>query len=355
MLAGRYWLLHAFDVARSISLAACRELLPTREVAPSRRPEWPQLFGLDERPLVWPLEPVEVDLAGRTISLQPNAIIYDFGNVSVALGGRFEGSGDDWRELAIALRDRRDVIEELAREICARFVERSAIALDGLGRAMECDTYTVMQIDRVPAVATDWLEDNRLLAAQMLLAERSALSAAEIQDLLQRRVSYTVDDVVVVDAASALIIDDEFEDTLAVLDYANCERQSLRILDEELDKAVSDAGAMSRTRGWRWRGLLSPWGRDLRRLAQLTFDATAEFETSENAIKLTGDYYLARIYRLAVERFDLPAFREGVHRKLSSLWSIQHVFLDRATSRRSEALEWIIILLIAVEIVQALR
>jgi hypothetical protein len=91
------------------------------------------------------------------------------------------------------------------------------------------------------------------------------------------------------------------------------------------------------------------------KLTRLTLDAAAEFEATENAIKLTGDHYLARVYRLAIERLDLRAFREGIARKLASLWSIQGVILDQSSSRRSELLEWIIIGLITLEIVQALR
>jgi hypothetical protein len=74
----------------------------------------------------------------------------------------------------------------------------------------------------------------------------------------------------------------------------------------------------------------------------------------ERDIKLTGDHYLARVYRLALDRFDLTPFREGISRKLATLWSSQQVVLDLSSSRRNEVLELIIILLIAVEILHAL-
>ena len=104
----------------------------------------------------------------------------------------------------------------------------------------------------------------------------------------------------------------------------------------------------------RWRTLLSPWGREVKRLTQLTFDASAELEAAENAIKLTDDAYLARVYRLAVDRFHLGPFHEGITRKLSTLWNVQKTFIEEASTRRSEMLEWIIIILITIEIVKAL-
>src|SRR5262245_14513912 len=60
VMDARCWVLHAFDVARAIKLGPCRDCLPVREVAEARRPQWPHLFGLEQRPLVWPLEPVTV-------------------------------------------------------------------------------------------------------------------------------------------------------------------------------------------------------------------------------------------------------------------------------------------------------
>ena len=105
MLDARCWVLNAFDVARAISLPRCREALTTREVAAPRRPEWPHLFGLDQRPLVWSPEPTTLTLGGVALEFQPRAIIYDFGNVSVALGCRVVGTLAQMRATSVALRN----------------------------------------------------------------------------------------------------------------------------------------------------------------------------------------------------------------------------------------------------------
>jgi hypothetical protein len=157
----------------------------------------------------------------------------------------------------------------------------------------------------------------------------------------------------VIDSDAALIVDREYDDTLAVLDFANCEHLALRALDEDLDQTVEHATTLIRSRAGRLRTVLSPWGREVRELTQLTFDASAELEAVENAIKLTDDAYLARVYRLAVDRFHLRPFHEGITRKLSTLWNVQKTLIEEASTRRSELLEWIIILLIAFEIFQA--
>jgi uncharacterized Rmd1/YagE family protein len=63
-----------------------------------------------------------------------------------------------------------------------------------------------------------------------------------------------------------------------------------------------------------------------------------------------GDHYLARLYRLAAERFHLSDWDASILRKLDTLDSIYQKLSDQLSSRRMEALEWIIIVLIAVSI-----
>jgi len=353
--SARCWVLNAFDVARAISLPACRTALHTEEVTAGRRPEWPHLFGLDERPLVWSAEPETIELAGMELVFQPRTIIYDFGSVSVALGCRLPGPVAAWRHIAEALRNP-PALREVARRVLDRLLDLAGGAIEDPRRPDEVQQYTVFQLDRVAAAsAGEWVRDDASSIAQVLRGDTVTLADEEVAEALARRISYSTQDVVVIDGGAAFIVDDEFDDTLAVIDFANCERLAMRALDDDLDHAIAEASSLLRSRAWRIKRLISPWGRDVRRLTQLTFDAAAEFEAVENAIKLTGDHYLARIYRLTVERLDLRPFREGIARKLSSLWSIQGVFLDQTSSRRAELLEWVIIGLITLEIVNALR
>ena len=70
-----------------------------------------------------------------------------------------------------------------------------------------------------------------------------------------------------------------------------------------------------------------------------------------HALKLLGDYFVARVYRVASERFHLADWNAGILRKLETLDDIYVTSSALTTSRRMEVLEWIIILLIAFEIV----
>jgi uncharacterized Rmd1/YagE family protein len=60
------------------------------------------------------------------------------------------------------------------------------------------------------------------------------------------------------------------------------------------------------------------------------------------------------VYSLASKKFHLPEWNSSILRKLDTLDSIYHKLSDRAAQRRSEVLEWIVIVLIGGEIVMGI-
>ena len=125
----------------------------------------------------------------------------------------------------------------------------------------------------------------------------------------------------------------------------------MRYLDEQLDNDLDQSyDALSRYNWGRFRLRSSPHA-DLRRIAQMQVDSAVLFEGVNNALKLLGDQYLARVYRLASQRFHLEEWDASILRKLHILESIYNKISDQAATWRLELLEWIVILLIAVSII----
>ncbi len=141
------------------------------------------------------------------------------------------------------------------------------------------------------------------------------------------------------------------QDVLAVLEFANVELLEMRFLDDQLDRALSDAFEATQRRE---QGIFASTAADMRRIARLQMDSAILFEGVNNALKLLGDQYLARVYRLAAQRLHLPEWDASIIRKLGTLESIYDKISDRQAVRRAETLEWIIILLIAFEIVMSI-
>jgi len=147
-----------------------------------------------------------------------------------------------------------------------------------------------------------------------------------------------------------LVCDREGDDVRAVLELANTQLLEMRFLDLRLDGAVDQAYEMlSRQRGTRY-ALLGGRSPNVRRLAELQLDSAILFEQVTNALKLIGDQFLARVYGLVSRRFQLAAWDTSIGRKLQVIESIYSKMVDRASARRMEILEWIIILLFVVSI-----
>jgi uncharacterized Rmd1/YagE family protein len=86
-------------------------------------------------------------------------------------------------------------------------------------------------------------------------------------------------------------------------------------------------------------------------VAELQLEGAVLLERVTNALKVFGEEYLARIYRLAARRFQLAELESAISQKLATIESIYQKLSDRATTARMETLEWVVIILIALEIV----
>jgi uncharacterized Rmd1/YagE family protein len=79
-------------------------------------------------------------------------------------------------------------------------------------------------------------------------------------------------------------------------------------------------------------------------------DVTETVERAENALKVTDDVYLARLYAGALELFRATAWRRGIDRKLEIMRQSYAMLNDEAQSARSHRLEVTIVLLIVAEL-----
>jgi len=147
-----------------------------------------------------------------------------------------------------------------------------------------------------------------------------------------------------------LLIDREGEDVRAVLDFANVELLEMRYLDQRLDRALDEAYETLSRRSVNLPRILGYYGAALRRVAELQVDNAVLFEGVNNTLKLLGDQYLARVYRLVNRRFHLDEWDTSILRKIQTLESIYEKISDQAANRRMEILEWVIIILIALSI-----
>ncbi len=298
-------------------------------------------------------------LEGRTVSAV-EVVLYDFGAASVGYHVPFDEPLDEMPRLAEQIYDHPGLFNDAHTRVRQLLqVLGESVDRPRLGTGME--DYVVYRVDSIDDEAdagctgpqTDRLEFARRHTrgiAQVLRAETQPLSDQQAAEALLSQWSYRPGEVSIIDWNASMVLERECEDVVAALEFANVELLELRHLDEQLDDTLDGAYASVSRR----QGLFKRMA-NMRRLGRLQVDAALLFEGVNNSLKLLGDQYLARIYHAASERFHIPEWDASILRKLETIESIYQKLDDRQTTVRMEVLEWIIILLIAFEVVMSLR
>lgn len=351
-----------FDVGYEIGLDRALELLAAS--APERvRP----LHGEAEAIHI-PNPPVSVALGeasllidGQHCSAEVSARLFDFGVVSlrVTVPAPNEMTWAQFSAFGNAVNSDTAIVTLMEGQL-QQLRDRVASAIKRPVLAPVSEEYVVYRLtaltrDGAPVLPADALSDADVVP--LLLNESRPLAAAALHDLIPHRFSYYGDDLAILTWDNALIADPLAGDTDVqfVLEFANAQLLELRyydaVLDAELPRMYQRvAQARTGPRAFpsrRFAHVLSD-------LQTLVADSTELVERVENALKVTDDVYLAKVYAAALEIFRGRAWRTGIDRKLTIIRETYNMLNAEAQARRSEALEIAIVALILVELVLGL-
>jgi hypothetical protein len=351
-----------FDVADAFDLTRAEALLS----APRSRlrlegAQTTTALDIPRPPLHVALGRREVPIAGGPRPAEASARLFDYGVVSVVYRLPIAAGTElaDLVPLAEELSAQATpALDQAARAEAEELARALAPALEKPHRWEGLETYQVFYVRSLeqPATAAEVLAGAPV--AELLLGETSevALSRDERADVLGHAYSYLADDLAVVDWNCAFLLEPSgVRDIPDLLEFATAHLLELRYYDALLDRELHaiydalDAGG---------GGLSDLFTRShvrlQRRTAALLLELSEMTERLENAIKIVGDFYLARLYQSSVRRFRLPAWQESVLRKERLLSGVNELMKGTADRRRGELLELTVILLIAWEIVYAL-
>jgi hypothetical protein len=174
--------------------------------------------------------------------------------------------------------------------------------------------------------------------------------------MLRHAYSYLDDDLVLIDWDSAFVLEPTgSRDVPDVLELGCGQLQGTRyydqLMDIELGRIYDDverAGHVGPA-----QLLWSPYDRIAREVHERWLDMTEVTERVETSIKIVGDFYLARVYRGALERLRVPEWQKAVYRKQQLIAQVYALLKGQIDTRRSMLLELTIVLLIVFEIIMA--
>ena len=359
--AGAIVAFRLFEIAHTIDLGRAEAIWANAARSASRSrlsttPAKAVAFGVP--PVVLSLDPVTLTLDGIAVQASLTARLYDFGVVSFAL--RVPVAALPWADFVARLNtvDRlvgagngADIWQarlEQVRTLLAAALERPTTA------TLEED-YLVGVVHAFPDRPTAAELTQRIDLAPLLSGESRALSEGARADLLRQRFSYYTDDLVVLTWDRAFIYEPRGEsDVMDVIEVANAQLLEMRSYDELLDAELPRMYDLVET-ARRTMALFAArrFANLARRLYTLVAEVTELTEKVDNALQVTEDVYLARIYSAALDLFRVPTVSAAVDRKLAIIRETYTALYDEASSRRAELMEFLILILIMAEIVLA--
>jgi hypothetical protein len=352
-----------FEVAYSIDLGKAEETWARTVRTGSSRG---RLTTTPPKAISFGVPPVALDLATIALALPDGAVqaavtarLFDFGVVSLAL--RVTVADLSWAEFSQRLNAvDRAVGEAPASALWTELLDR---VRRGVGDALVRPIPSTLEEDYIVGVANAFSEKisaealvGRIDLVPLLSGELRPLSEGARRDLFRHRYSYYTDDMVVLTWDRAFIYEPRGDtDVTDVLEVANAQLLEMRYYDELLDAELPRMYDLVEAARRRWA---LPGTRRFADLARLLYTMVAEVteltEKVDNALQVTEDVYLARIYAAALELSRVPTVSAAVDRKLSIIRDTYTALYDEASGSRSSLLEIIIVVMIAVEIVLAI-
>ena len=353
MAAGRIHALYLFDVGDAIDMRALPSLVDATAAAPlTLKAASPPYLQYQQAPIV-----IEGATIGVTAGEHPVRFkVYDYGVVSVAVIAPLPSVWDDILELGQRWQDNPRILAE-AERCCRELLRRIGPAVTVPRASFLWEDYVIFVLPAEPAgeTADALLASRGAVLAQLLRGERESLSRQELDEVLRHRLSYYATDLVIATWSSALVYDSESgaQSSVDILEYANSQLLQFRYYDQLLDGELAGIYNQLQKGGWRQNWAGRRYSRAARHVHSLFIDVNELTDRAENALKIAGDVYVARLFGMTAARIGLEQWRGNVRDKLKTLDDIYRFAVEHAAMTRGEFLEITIVLLILIEIVMA--
>jgi hypothetical protein len=356
--------LFLYDLSDEIRLDELRKLLGTP--GGGREPQFrhlaPEYVRFERPPVMESLPPVQLE-RGEQVRCSVN--YYEYGVVSV----EFELAFDfDWDQLVRSSGEWMTApeLERKSVEIVKRCQSRVSAALVKPYDYQLAEDYYLIQIRPVSVsdptsgdggmmTAAQLISRHGAAIAQIVRGETTPLSEEETSEILNSRLSYFPNDLLVVGWSAALVYDtaDGAASTIQLLAYANSQLLEFRHYDHVLTLLLAQVyDAVSLGTGFlgRWR-----LAREAERLNTIQLDVRELTERVDNSIKFLSDMFAARVYRLAANRIGVPDYRNLVDQKLNTAGELYRFMMDRFHQGRGFVLELMVVVILIIELVFLFR
>ncbi|MDT8357873.1 MAG: hypothetical protein RQ758_05135 [Methanomicrobiaceae archaeon] len=333
-----------FDIGRDIDLDRLEAALAERH-ATSRAGFLrikPKSIMMESPPLQLRLGPVAITAGEGSVEMETVARIFDVGVISLCfITGNL--SSESMNEIGFLFAGQEGLAGYFNEKLGAVH-QILAPHLPGITiNTAFFEDYTIFVTDRPGEIGDP---------SMLLLGEREPVSFAMREETLRYSLSYREDDHVILSWDAALLANPEPPtDLLDLIEYANVQVFELRYYDRELsfqmEKMYGDmeqADRMTRFRRMRRYHVI------MAEIMEIYAEISEIIERVNNLIKVTEDVYYARVYATALTVFRSDPWSKSVTKKIEVLRDNYSMLSDEVRIQHSYFLEWVIIVLIALEL-----
>ena len=344
---GSFRLLFLYDVAEEIRLDKLRAQLGAEPRRPSLRHQAPGYVRFSAPPVTHAIPPLALP-AGE--QLEARLSYYEYGVLSLELEIPFSTGWDSLVQLAVRWVASHDV-ERLAQAAVRQATQETCVHFAKPYERWLSEDYCIIHVVPEPGVSAATLIAERAHEiAQIVRGEAATFAPEEEAEILQARISYYPNDLLVVGWSAAFLYDSSegAASTIELLNYANTQLLDFRHYDELLSGILARVYRKLETR----RGPLMRWRlfREADKLHTVLLDIRELTERMDNSIKFLSDMFDARLYRLAAARVGVPDYRRLVDEKLRTAADLYHFMVDQFQHARAFLLELTVVVILLIEL-----
>jgi hypothetical protein len=355
--------MHLVDIADVIDLSKVERLWEQQERRSSTRSKLtstpPEAVAFGVPPVVLTLDALELTLSGNQYHANVTVRLYDFGAAAFSIQIPVTSCSWDMFSQLVNSADALlgpaatgNVWEQPLKQLLAALLP----ALTKPSPALLHEDYLLGIVHSFDEVIPVSAMHERIDLIPLLSGEQRPLSEQARRDLLQQRFSYYADDLVILTWNRAFIYEPRGDsDVVDILEVANAQLLEMRFYDELLDAELPRMYDLVEAAYHASNPFVARHIADLaRKLYTLVAEVTEVTEKVDNALQVTQDVYLARVYAAALDLFRVRRVNEAVDRKLATIRDTYAALYEEASGKRAELLELAIIVLIVVEIAIAI-
>lgn len=363
---GRVIVYRVFDIAEEIDIRKAEEVVaaPDQRGRLEFKMKGQEAVIIRNAPFKFRLGPQRLKTREDEI-FEPEvmATIWDYGTLSLAY--QFEispgqGFGEMFRFSSL-FNNEMEIIQQLNQSARKKAEELVTRLMPALVRPMIWDSfedYIIYFAEAIEGVGSPERLLKNGMIPELLLGEPGGVLAETFRDrVLEYAYQFGKDDLCVIDWNSAFVLEPSGQsDVVDVLEFALTHLLEVRFYDQLIDVRLNelyDAIGADRKRWALTKLFYSRFGTIAEEGNSKYMELSEVTERMGNSLKVVGDFYLARIFRAAIQRFRVHDWEASILRKMDILSKVPNLLQTEVNARRSHLLEIIIILLILWEIVSA--